>query len=110
MVLEGPGVELLRVIRHRDGEHIASCGFADEPAQSFKSRVGAAEMHIEAQGGSVAVDRRRVDLERECFLVPVLSADVVELRAAANHEVVDATGESGAVAMDRAEMLDHGDL
>ena len=44
------------------------------------------------------------------FLVPVLGADVIQFRAATDHEVVHATGESSAAGMSGAKMLDHGDL
>src|SRR2546423_7429601 len=63
-------------------------------------------MNIEAQRRSIAFDRRRVYLDGERFLVPVLGADVVQFRTATDDEVVYAAGESRTVRVSRTEVLD----
>src|SRR4051812_40359397 len=110
MILERARVELLRVVGHGNSEKIAPGAFSSKTAQTFEPGIRAAQMNIEAQGRGVALDRSRVDLDRERFLVPVLGADVIELRAAPGHEIVYAASEPCAVVMSGTEMFDDGDL
>src|SRR5438045_3318539 len=65
VVLQRPGIELLAVIRYTNREHIAARAFASQAAQPLKTRIGAAEMNVQAQSRGVALDRRGIDLKGE---------------------------------------------
>src|SRR3981081_2834862 len=64
-------------------------------------------MQIKTHGRSVVIDRGRVHLQRTHVLAPGLRANVSDLCAGADDEIVHATGEACYLSLYRAEMLDH---
>ena len=70
MVLQCAGVEFLLVFRDGDSEQIAAAAFADETAQTFEARIFRAQMQIQAHGGGIVIDRRRVHLQRDRRFLP----------------------------------------
>src|SRR4051794_6433794 len=70
VVLQRARIELLRVVGNANGEHIAPRVFAGEPAQAFETAIGSAEVNVQTPGGGIALDRGRVNLDGERFLVP----------------------------------------
>ena len=62
VILQRASVEFLLVFCDCDSEQIASAAFADEPAQTFETRIFCSQMQIQAHRRRIVIDRRRVHL------------------------------------------------
>ena len=110
VVLQCAGVELLPMFGHGDSEQIAAPAFANESAQTFKTRILRADMQIQAHGGSIVIDDCGVHLQRDDILSPILIAHVGHLRTGAGDEIIHATSEARRGSVTRSEMFDDRDL
>src|SRR5437868_6783602 len=107
MILQGAGVEFLFVVGDRKREQITPRPFADESAQTFKSRIGSAEIEIQTHRRSVALHRGGVDLQGNDVFIPPLRTDVFHRRSSAGDEIVYPAGKSAPGFLNRTEMFDH---
>ena len=94
MVLQCAGVEFLLIFRNRDREQIAAPAFADEPAQTFETRISRTDIQVKAHGRRFVIYDCRVHLQGYDIVSPVLRAYVSHFRAWPDNQVVDSAGKS----------------
>ena len=88
VVLQCAGVEFLLIFRNRDREQIAARAFADEPAETFKTRISRTQIQVETHGRGIMIDRGRIHLQRDDIVSPVLRAQIGNFRTGAGNQVV----------------------
>ena len=95
------------MVGDRKREQIAPRAFANESAQTFKARIGTAEMEIQTHRRGVPLHRSRVDLQGNDVFIPALRTDVFHRRPVARDEIIYPAGKSVPGFLNRTEMFDH---